>query len=923
MRALAVLLVAGLAGSLVGSWWLLAADAAPPLPSAPAAEAAAADPAEAAPTAERAVAAAGPFADDDAAEDAEPADAADASGDRVAVATDQRRAPRVQVLRGNPPEPVAGAVVHFVLEDDARRRLGANPRGLSRWEWPQALGQRATTGADGIAALPRADAPWLCAASSGDGFGVAIVPPRDRTFPIALQVDEQLTLIARTADDAPAAGAPLAVVQQFDAAQGRVVWQGLADESGRARIAHFQLLRENRNPAPAAERFAALPLVPAATAVELAARPAPREPVLLQLPPLGGVRVQLVDHGGTPLLCTATVGLSAWSPVALAAGSALVLPRGVNAQRVEKRLGDDPVLLPFVEIGQPVHAYARFPLDRRPAELVLPAGPGRNGEVLAVPFPLRDTQAVVAGRLLVGPDVALANGRADAALWTTQRDVLAFAVETVADGRFDVVLPQRNDAQEYWLELRCEPPMGKDGAVTARLGARVRVPAIRGGARIDLGTVRLDELLPCVHGVVVDDEGQPVAEADVHVQQQEPARDPNAPPNWRTLPLYRTRSDAEGAFLIPGVLPPGTLRVRADTGKHFADQVALHTQGQQVRIALVRNGILRGQVLLPEFVADGVASLQLQPFDESLRKAETRSVDLSRRRGGRFVVEPLRPGRFDAIVRLRNVPEPVAVVPDVFVTPGEVRDGRLRPLDLRAALFRYRLRAVDAVGAPLAPEGPILARFQKPDGTLAETGFRWQKGRAELIAPSSTVDAVFFGRGHQTVRLLLGPGDTDVRLPATRPALVELPGARALCGPTRRVRVSVLLQGDTGLPGSLGGVDQRTGERFGFQRWDLGRSSGAWLGVSDTVEIPLMQSGKYEVLLRPHAGDTERSPQAHVSLGTFELHVDHASWQPLRVPVDPVKLGQALQQLDQQWAQQQAQAQARQQQPGRRGPGAR
>ena len=121
--------------------------------------------------------------------------------------------------------------------------------------------------------------------------------------------------------------------------------------------------------------------------------------------------------------------------------------------------------------------------------------------------------------------------------------------------------------------------------------------------------------------------------------------------------------------------------------------------------------------------------------------------------------------------------------------------------------------------------------------------------------------------------------------------------ARALCGPTRKARVSTILQGETGLPGSLGGIDRRSGERFGFQRWVLGRTNGAWLGASDSVEVPLMVGGKHEILLRPHA--TERSPQGQVSLGVHELRIASGSWLPVRVVVDPLQLGQALQQLDQ------------------------
>jgi hypothetical protein len=140
-----------------------------------------------------------------------------------------------------------------------------------------------------------------------------------------------------------------------------------------------------------------------------------------------------------------------------------------------------------------------------------------------------------------------------------------------------------------------------------------------------------------------------------------------------------------------------------------------------------------------------------------------------------------------------------------------------------------------------------------------------------------------------------------------RPAVVTIPGLRALLGPYRKVRISAVLIGDTGLPGNLQGTDQRTGERFAFARWDLGRSSGAWLGAGDTIEIPLMQDGRYEILLRPHATDSEQSPQREMSLGRHALRVD--SWTPVRVPIDVLAVSRLVQQLDAQWlAQRQQQA---------------
>ncbi len=842
--------------------------------------------------------------------DAEPEMAADGGGeeqenDRSEVLPDQRRAPRVQVVRGQPPVPVAGAEVLFVTHAEATRRLGDKSRSMSRPEWPEAVGQRAISGPDGIVQLPGAEAQWLVAARSGGEFAFRAVPPRDRTFPMVLVADEQVVLAAQHADERPAAGVPLAVAQQVGANEARLVWRGEAGPDGRAVLAHFQLVRDPQQAKPD-ERFAALPLVPGATAVEFSGRPAVSDAVKLVLPQLGSARVQLVDHRGKPLLSPAAVGIAGTAPPALAAGSALKLPRGILNQRADKPVGAEPVLIPFHQVGAELKAYARFPADRRPAEVGPLPGPTRPDEVIDVTLPLAGVHAVIAGCLMAG-DQPWTGGPVQAALWRADRDVMAMDLHAIADGSFDVVLAQRTDATEYWLEVRAaRQGPAPDGGVMAveRLGARVRVPAIRGGTRIELGTIQLGVLPVLVGGLVLDDAGAAVASAGIQVQQQSPPREGQDPEQaWRALPLLRASTKADGTFAIDGVLPPGRLRVRADTDRHFADSLPLHSQGQQVRITIMRNGILRGRVLLPDWIADNAVSLQLQPFDESLRKANTRAVELARAGGGRFTIEPLHQGRYDARVLLRNVPEPLAVIPDVFVTPGDVDDPRLRPLDLRQAIFRYRLRAVDAAGQPFAIDGPILARFHKLDGTAAEAGFRWQKGRAELITGGTTLDLVCFGRGHRTARVQLSPGDHDVVLPALRPALVELPGLRALCGPTRRVRISALLQGDTGLPAALGGVDQRTGEQFGFARWDLGRSSGGWLGHTDTVEIPLMASGKYQLLLRPHATDTERSPQGSLDLGTFELDADNGAFRPVRVNLDTAAVLQVLQQLDQRHAQ--------------------
>ncbi|MBL8752606.1 MAG: carboxypeptidase regulatory-like domain-containing protein, partial [Planctomycetes bacterium] len=381
---------------------------------------------------------------------------------------------------------------------------------------------------------------------------------------------------------------------------------------------------------------------------------------------------------GMPVLSRAVVALAAAAPIT-APDEGLRLPPGLGQQRVDKPPGDAPVVLPWHQVGVPIQLTARWPNVRKHQMLGPLSPPGEPGQVVDVTVALGPEHVVVAGRLAIGgadPQQLqpVRDTPINTALWRVDRDLFETTVDPVGDGSFDLVLPPRTDAEQFVLELRLPLPAAPAGvAAPSCLGARVNLPALRGGQRIELGTVVLGELPALVAGLVVDDEGNPVENADVQVQWEVTGEGRNERDPWRPMAMLRTRSGADGRFRIDGPLPNGKLRVRADTDQHFAASLPLWQQGQEVRIQIDRNGVLRGRVLLPDSLADGALSLQLRPVDESLRRSETRATDLSRRRGGRFTLEPLRPGRYDALVLLRNVAEPVAVLGDVWIRPGETR----------------------------------------------------------------------------------------------------------------------------------------------------------------------------------------------------------------------------------------------------------
>ena len=839
--------------------------------------------------------------------------------------------------------PAPAAELRYLTEGEYRRRVRPRNDKQPRWPGVEQLGSRARTDLEGRARLPAADGDVLVVAAKDGEFGYARLRGEGE-HTLRMAVDEAVSLRATFADGAPAR-APLVVCQQVAPDETETIWEGWTDAAGEAVLAHFQLYRRappEALPDSFRERFAALVKLPTQPLVlqEFPGRPATDAPIELLLPDLGSVEVQLLCHSGAPLLSSARVGFGA-ERRERAPGS-FPVSRRLLLQSANKDAGATTVQLPFAQVGQPLRVYARYPTERRAAYSETTPGPTRRCEVAELSVRPRPDQAVLAGRLLDEAGAPLAGRQLQLTIWRDEAVHATHTVETVEDGRWDCVVRGREDEARWRAELRLDPPHARstlEGLLSFRpRGASVTMPPWPGGRRIDLGELRLAPLPTLCAGVVVDERGEPVPGAAIGVEQRSPDSErertqrTGAPQNlrvlfgqngranlrgggerWRRVRGLAAVSGTDGAFELCGDLPPGTVRVFADTPRHFKDSLPLTGPRTDLRIQLATNGVLVGQVLLPAWLPDRAATVRMEPVEEGRRQQDTRSEQVSARRGGNFRVEPLRVGRYRLQVLLRGLREPLAVVDGVFVGPGEHSDPRAAPLDLSESLQRYSLRALDDAGQPMDLDGPIHARLQALDGSWSEAGFRWQSGRAELITAHQAAELTFFGRGFAPHKQVYAPGEHVVYLRTHRPARINVSGARALSGPDRKVRISAILKGDTGYPSSLSGTDQQTGRRFWFPRWDLGRSSGGWLGATDLVEIPLMQAGKYELIFRAHANETTRTPQTQVSLGVFELTPGGAG--STAVPLPSAQVVEALQQLDKQWQERQEKRRA---QPGKR-----
>jgi hypothetical protein len=796
--------------------------------------------------------------------------------------------PLLLVLAGDPPQPVADAEVLTIEAAAAGAffdRIREPPPPSE--QIPERIGAVSRTGADGKVQLPRIAEQLLVAGRKGGLFGfVALGRRSGDEVQLQLQQDATLTIEVQDADGSPAAGVPLAI-HQGAPDKASTILRLATDAQGRAFARHFQLAIDRERP----QQFCAAValLLPQPVAVAFPRDPLPEEALRLVLPGTGRVELRLIGPAGIPLVAEAALSLMPATPRDLAG---LPLERNFDRQRRNKPLGTAPVVVEPVGLGLQFVYGAWLASDLRGngdrgfrgAPFAGPVGPG---DTVHVPVVLPPDHGVLAGRITV-PGAKLTEPRLRVLLRDPAGGTTFRSLRCLADGTFDLAL-RLPSAIAYELDL-----VSAQAGVT--FGARPGRVRLGPGERTDLGAVVLEPLPALATGRILDDLGEPVPNARVSAQAIVIGNDGDPRNNgFRDLPGLATASAADGSFALWSMPLPTAFRLQARASHHLATETGLLTRAEHVELRLLRTATLTGQVLLPEWLPDQALSIAL----ESTADRRQRHGDRLRRRGqGRFHFAEIPPGRYDLRVQLRNLAQPLLHLEGLELQPGDNTVPELAPLDLRAGLYRYRLRAFDVGGRPLALDGPVVLRSRTSEGREQHRGFRWRKGMAELITGSPSIEITAFARGCAPITAILGPGEHPLYFQPLNPVLVHVPGLRYVCGPVRRIRVSMILAGDTGWPDSLSGQDQASGDEFSFPRWDLGKSNGGWLSAADRTEVPLVKNGRYDVVLRIYEDGSERSSQVGVGLGPIDVIVDGREPREHTLAFDAAAVANAVAELD-------------------------
>ena len=633
--------------------------------------------------------------------------------------------------------------------------------------------------------------------------------------------------------------------------------------------------RNESDPVPAAALFAdfvVLARVPQLTPaiVEFPADALPTDVVELRVGALGALTIRLVGPGPAPLWspCDVEVTRSVLNPLPGSVEPGLAKAfAALGRVRQHKPGGEESLSFPAIGAGALVDVRVHFPDDDFQFEQLGIPGP-LAGEHRTVEVNVPGWFAVLAGRFVDSQRRPLALS-ANLLVSSAEGRVEGEHITSGENGVFELPIRLREQHAPFTLEVQA-----RDGEQP--LGALIDLPHLEAGSRHVIGDLVIAELPELASGLVHDDRGEAIRRADVVLQTFHAAA--GAAGEWRDVAYVRARSAEDGSFRLFGERRPGPLRVQARARGHAPAHSGELAFGARLELELMRLGTLVASGHAPEWLPRGAIDVVLSQNGEQVRNEDLR---VNRAAAFHVALRGLPPGRYELRYELQGI-GPVSVWPAVMVTAGEAT--QIPPLDLREAVFRYSVTARDQAGQPISdPGSPLLAQVIDQNGASRWVAFPWRGDHAEFISTARSALVVALAPGHRPVQTQLAPGESSVTLARIQDVELSLPGLRALVG-ERRVRISLVFEGDTGLPmADLEAFDQRRGRTRGYARAALGKSSGGWLDGEDRVRMPLMLNGRYDVIAR--ISESGRRGTVSTRVGSIDVVADGP--EPPRAVVHP------------------------------------
>lgn len=685
----------------------------------------------------------------------------------------------VRVVDADSKQPVPGATVgwydqRIVQELEKRPELLPHPYSFTEdfEAVATAFGWLTTADARGVARIQQARGT-LAFARHGDRYGTARLD-RDLLAPksgheIALEADFTLRVQTLSATGEPAIGVPVGIVI-WDA-KGKPSrlrrWGAEAVSVAPAGIAEFphaqNLRRAHADSTKRGETWrlaAVLPNVVGESA-PVGFDPPPTEPLVVQLPPTGSMRVR----SDSPSTADGYRGV--WLR-AKSDGN-----NDIERAQMYGNLGPDGwARFPFLPLGRRYYAMAVTHGGWLSQEAIGPAAAGIEVEVVLAPG-RNDIQ--LAGRILDEQRQPLADTAVEVRL-LGRRQFGDRNLRTDAEGRFVMLVgTASNEAEDKVDGIVVEVRDEAHGQRVVRLPGRSLRPGVEPLGDLVLGR---DPLVVAGRFTV---DGVPT-KPELHPQIERHAPREDQPERWASTNLNLPTIAADGSFEVRGIAEPGRYRLRLHTDVlQRPEPVEFALGTRDLVVPLRTGGNLAVSVLLPD---GGRANLlgRLVPAAMPDPPIGGDRLDATNRggTGGRqqLIWRGLPHGRYSVELRLPGFAEPLTTIEDVAVPATKPPDPRLVDVDLTTQLRVQRITLVSPDGKtpnpwetallPLPQDGVERLQSLPPDGL--QNGF---------LLPNRNLELLVAYRGHQSQRVLCTGAPLEVRLvpwPTVTLTLPALPG---------------------------------------------------------------------------------------------------------------------------------------------------
>ena len=401
----------------------------------------------------------------------------------------------------------------------------------------------------------------------------------------------------------------------------------------------------------------------------------PTEPIVLQLPPTGSVRVRVLDTDWELVNHDASVTLEC-----IPDGEAKVVSRFSATRRRKVRLECDAgiAVFPHVEIGLELGGEAKRGNSQVGSRAYGP-GPLRVGQVANLDIPMGLDHPVVRFRPV----------RADGKSVGIGTYFCTLQMHTAISRNNTTTYPQVDEQGRVLVDLTNDWQEGQMRylAVEYRGGFK---PFPSGGIDLsrelqkginDLGDLVLGDPAVFVSGRVETDSGKGVANAQLSLrsQGQEGA-------NWSGHWDFKFQTESDGTFEITEATAGHAFQLSAKKAGFACGWFEFASGDDDVTIVMRSHGQIAGSILLDDEVSNEMIVLRIDRLadgEENRSGAPSAYLD----ENGEFLFEGLMPGMREIAVRAKWQSIDLAVFEEIQVVSGEVcRDPRLQQIDLRGLL---------------------------------------------------------------------------------------------------------------------------------------------------------------------------------------------------------------------------------------------